>query len=246
MITIYSLKTKRERTDWERQRALDILTPERKAKALRFRRSEDQIRGIATGLLEEYVLWKEFGVSPEALRLGMGEQGKPYLTDHPEAQYNLSHAGEWVVCAAGMQPLGIDIEQPERYSERLVQRFFQPDEITDILKRSEEDRANVFAEYWTMKESFMKLCGAGLSMGFSGFRTERMHGRIELLPALDPEYGRILEKMGMRDGAEPVCRFLDIAEGYVCAVCTIGVPQLKNETVTWETCVDGLEKLRDA
>ena len=40
------------------------------------------------------------------------ETGKPYLRLHPELFFNISHSGEWIACALGNVPVGIDIRLP--------------------------------------------------------------------------------------------------------------------------------------
>lgn len=239
MITIYSLKMERELNEGERRQALDILAPERKAKALRFRRFEDQSRGLATGVLEAYALWKGFGIPWTELRIQKEEQGKPFLSGHAEAQYNLSHAGAWIVCGTGIQSLGIDVEQSARYSERLARRFFHPEETEDILSYPVQERPDIFAEYWTMKESFMKLCGTGFSMPLRSFLTERSTGRITVLPTMKEDLMALLKKQGILEKS-PVCQWADLESGYKCAVCTMELQPLEHHRVVLEECLSEL------
>ena len=77
MIQVYSLKMNRELSDAEREDALNILTPERKAKALRFRRFKDQNRSIAAGLLEGYAIRQTIGDSLADYTIEKGPEGKP-------------------------------------------------------------------------------------------------------------------------------------------------------------------------
>ena len=183
MIRIYSLKMDRELNEGERQQALDILTPERKAKALRFRRFEDQSKGIGTGLLEAYAL-QQMGVDVHSCQMKHGEQGKPYIEEHPGVFYNLSHSGHWIVCAVGTQNLGIDIEQESKYKEGVVIRCFPEEEGKILMEEEPEKRPGVFAAYWTMKESFdATLCGR--------------IGSLTGSPYLSPDRGNIKNTTGM-------------------------------------------------
>lgn len=230
----------RELNDRERQQALNIITPERKAKALRFRRLVDQERGMATGVLELYALWKEFGISgQETLRncLCHEERGKPYLADSPDTQYNISHSGVWIVCGTGRVPLGIDVEQSSKYSERIVRRFFHPEEIEEILSAPKECRGDIFAEYWTMKESFMKLCGAGFAMPLSSFATERRTGRIQVFPSMGDERLQELEELGITKTRTPICQFIELEAGYRCALCTLEKEAIEHKRITLGECL---------
>lgn len=233
------MKIVRELNERERQQALDILSPERKAKALRFRRFEDRSKGMATGVLEAYALWKEFGIPWNELRIQREEQGKPFLPDYSALQYNLSHSGEWIICGVGTQPLGIDVEQTAKYSERLAKRFFHPEETADILAHPVSERPDIFAEYWTMKESFMKLCGTGFAMPLSSFTTERKTGRITVLSDMKEEQKKQLECRGILKGT-PRCQQVELESGYKCMVCTMEPQQIENRRVDIAACLSEL------
>lgn len=245
MIKIYSLKMERELNERERQQALDILTPERKAKALRFRRSEDQSKGLATGVLELYALRREFGIPLSDLRIEKEEQGKPFLPGYADAHYNLSHAGTWIVCAAGNQPLGIDVEQSAKYSERVVRRFFHSEEVSDIFSYPLQEQPDIFAEYWTMKESFMKLCGTGFYMPLSSFSTDRKTGTITILPTIEKELLSQIRKQGIQK-KNPVCQWIELEAGYKCAVCTMEMQEVEHHKVKLEECLAELQESNPA
>lgn len=235
----------RELNERERQQALDILTPERKAKALRFRRSEDQSRGLATGVLEIYALWREFSIPLSGFRIEKEEQGKPFLPGYTDAHYNLSHAGAWIVCGIGNQPLGIDVEQSAKYSERVIRRFFHPEEAKDIFSYSLQERPDIFAEYWTMKESFMKLCGTGFYMPLSSFSTDRKTGTIHILPSIEEDILSQIEKKGILK-TNPVCQWIVLDKGYKCAVCTMEVQEVEHHEVKLEECLTELQESNPA
>ncbi|MBQ8147998.1 MAG: 4'-phosphopantetheinyl transferase superfamily protein [Lachnospiraceae bacterium] len=240
MIEIYSLKTKRELNDGERQQALDILTPERKAKALRFRRFEDQNKGIATGVLEAYVLWKYAGLCGDALQIAKNEQGKPYLLQRPDVHYNISHAGDWIVCGVGGQPMGIDVEQNSKYSERIVKRFFHESETESILALPEGEREALFARYWTMKESFMKLAGLGFALPLSSFAVNPENGEVAILPAVSRDNANILKEQGLMGKEKPICQFIELETGYQCSLCTKGKTTIRVQQLKLEECIEEL------
>lgn len=230
MIRVYSLHMNRTLTANEREAAMEKLTPERKTKVQRFRRLEAQQHCIATGLLEDYAIRKEFHRRQQDIEdtsisyvLEKGPEGKPYVRDYPDLHYNISHAGSWVVCAIGDQPMGIDVESKNRYTESVVKRFFQPDEITEILEEEDPERKkDIFADYWVMKESFMKLSGGGFSVGFHGFYCDRQQGNIKVTEQIPEQWCKVLKDMGVSESKEPVCLFLPLEPEYHCAVCTVG------------------------
>lgn len=243
MIQVYSLNMNCELNERQRELSLDILTPERKAKALRFRHFKDQNRSIATGLLEAYVFCKIIGVPSRTYVVEKGPEGKPYLRDYPDIHYNISHAGDWIVCGIGNRPLGIDVESTDKYTERVVTRFFQREEVQDILSETNvETRKDMFTEYWVMKESFMKLSGGGFSIPLKSFYSNRKTGEITMGDSIPKEWQDILRNMGMGNRTPPVCRFLPLAEGYKCAICTVGEEKVEQYRVTWEEIISILRQ----
>ena len=241
MIRIYSLKMDRELNEGERQQALDILTPERKAKALRFRRFEDQSKGIGTGLLEAYAL-QQMGGDVHSCQMKHGEQGKPYIEEHPDVFYNLSHSGHWIVCAVGTQNLGIDIEQESKYKEGVVIRCFPEEEGKILMEEEPEKRPGVFAAYWTMKESFMKFSGLGFSLPLKAFLTDLQTGRITLTPRADIGIRESLNRQGITEQKLPFCRRVPLEQGYACSLCIMGEEAWQLTTVTPAELISSLRQ----
>lgn len=244
MIQVYSLKTNVDGHNWSPEELLNILTPKRKAKALRFRHSRDQWQGIMAGLLEEFTIQQHFGIPWPEQQIQTGINGKPYIENRPELHYNLSHSGNWVVCGAGEIPVGIDVECSDKYSERVVKRFFHKDEIADIMEHDVMQRPDIFAEYWTMKESFMKLSGLGFELQLKQFVTDRKSGEAQLLETamdgLPEEIRTVIDTLPLTKQA--VCQFIPLEAGYRLAVCTQQKEILKYENVPLENCVETLLK----
>ena len=69
----------------------------------------------------------------------------------------------------GNRPLGIDIQRLRPVSPDLYLRFFTKEECEYILSKSEENRTTAFFELWTLKESYLKATGLGLTLALSAF-----------------------------------------------------------------------------
>lgn len=112
---------------------------------------------------------------PLPLEINTGEYGKPYLNVE-DLFFNLSHSGKYVVCAVADREVGVDVQQPCRMNEGVIKRFFSEDEATYIQASENRDRA--FAEVWSLKESYVKALGTGISKPLSSFsvKTEKIHG----------------------------------------------------------------------
>lgn len=111
------------------------------------------------------------------LRLGLGEQapglvlenslyygdhGKPYLTGGPF--FSISHTKGLVLCAIESQEVGVDAEYyGRRFSQRLRERAFTGRER--LLAGQSPVPNEAFTALWTLKESYMKFTGKGLSLG---------------------------------------------------------------------------------
>ncbi len=116
------------------------------------------------------VLFREKGLMPEEYCIALGEHGKPYLAGMGEPFYfNISHSGDYVVCAVSDQEIGIDIERIGRARMEVARRFFHPEEIRVLQALPEGQQTDAFFSYWSVKESFLKYTGTGLSASLSGF-----------------------------------------------------------------------------
>lgn len=99
------------------------------------------------------------------------KNGKPFIVGS-EICFNLSHSGNYALCALGDEKVGCDIQQIKEYNSRVVKRFFTENEF-DCLEKCDE-KALAFTRLWTLKESALKFSGEGISGGldrydFSGY-----------------------------------------------------------------------------
>ena len=123
-------------------------------------------RGSLGGAAAVYALLerafrREYGSSlPEVKKT---PNGKPYFPDMPDIHFSLSHSHTHVLCAVGLNQVGVDIESPRDISGRVVEYFSSPAELAlfDPL------------ELWVLKESYIKLIGSTLlSMKHISFSRE--------------------------------------------------------------------------
>lgn len=120
------------------------------------------------------------------------EHGKPYIAHKSNFHFNVSHSGKWVVCAVGERPIGIDIELIDRINlktaEKIAERFFSREECEDFFLREYKDRLAYFCEIWTLKESFLKAIGKGLTIPLNSFTIKKRDSGIELKSRLRTKY----------------------------------------------------------
>lgn len=89
------------------------------------------------------------------------DYGKPYLKSNPDIFFNISHCHEMAVCTICNSEVGIDVENIRTYHPRVVKRVFSAKE-TAILENS-ANKDEMFFRIWTLKESFVKAIGIGIS-----------------------------------------------------------------------------------
>ena len=137
----------------------------------------------------------------------LGPYGKPYLPGKG-LFFSLSHSGEWVLCALGRQELGCDVECRGEAKLRLARRCFHPEELADILRQpTEPEQQALFYRYWTLKESFLKATGRGLSLPLNEFCIRREGGL------------RVVQRADSRDFR---FREFDAIPGCAAALCAAG------------------------
>lgn len=151
---------------------------------------------LLTGGLLRYAL--RCAGLPEGATVSRRKQGKPYLPDHPQFCFSLSHSGVRAACAVAAEEVGADIQRVVSPGRLVRERCLSPTELRwlESLPKRKQDAG--FCRIWSLKEALLKAEGCGL------------RGRIEQLAVLD-EQGRIC-------CCDHVFRefFLD---GYTAAVC---------------------------
>lgn len=119
-----------------------------------------------------YVACRFIGKSEEGYTLVRNEYGKPYFRDYPHFFFNISHSGDFLVYAFSDTEVGVDIERVNTARMAVAARFFHPVETRLLEQAAPEERDRLFFRYWSVKESFLKYTGKGLSRPLSSFRVE--------------------------------------------------------------------------
>lgn len=138
---------------------------QRKERADRYRRPEDRVRCIVAEALLRWVPGYDAG------DLEYGPTGKPSFRDPQKPRFNLSHAGRWVVIAWGNSPLGVDLEQIRMTDgkESVARQFYCADEQDYVFAAHGKERGLRFFQLWTMKESYLKYLGTGITRSLKSF-----------------------------------------------------------------------------
>ncbi|MGF7003522.1 4'-phosphopantetheinyl transferase [Lachnospiraceae bacterium PF1-21] len=87
--------------------------------------------------------------------------------------FNLSHSGNYVLCAIGKEAetiVGCDVEHIRPVPMNLAKRYFTEKECAFVFAgESEEARLYRFFRLWVLKESYMKATRLGTNLGTKTF-----------------------------------------------------------------------------
>lgn len=191
MVTLYYTDFSGRNTEelWESYK--NRIDSQRYEKVMRIQAPEARVRSLLGGFLLQKAakefLQSETEVLPLILRYG--SQGKPYLEEHPEIFFNLSHSGRVAACALCDEEVGVDVQEYRKVKESVAERFFTGQEKEQLKSlNNAEEYERLFFRMWSVKESYIKFTGLGMKQGLDTF-------------VIDWEKGLIRDK---EEGREPV------------------------------------------
>lgn len=131
----------------------------RQKKAMRYVKAEDRkLCAAAFALLDYALILKGYKVGE--YELIENEKGKPYLKNLP-LKFSLSHTSDVVACAVDENEIGVDVQKKVDKYESAVRRFYCGNEKKLVI--ASQNPVEAFAKIWTLKESYAKCIGTGLS-----------------------------------------------------------------------------------
>jgi len=71
--------------------------------------------------------------------------------------------------ASSTSPLGVDIEVIKPIDMKIAERFFSRREYQNLIQQHESDQLDYFFKLWSLKESYIKAEGKGLSIPLDTF-----------------------------------------------------------------------------
>jgi 4'-phosphopantetheinyl transferase len=154
----------------------------------RFRLIEDQVRSLFGEILVRIFAIERWNIPNSQIEFVRNKYAKPALLGNPNFNFNISHSGEWVVAAFDTSPIGIDIEYVQPIELTIADRYFTQAEIAQLYDQPLNERLAFFYKLWTLKESFIKAVGKGLSMPLHTFSFRLINGDITVCS--DSEMGQ--------------------------------------------------------
>lgn len=187
------------------------LDVEKRCKLEKYIKLEDKIRSLIGDLLIRTLINKKFKIRNKNIIIEKNQYGKPFLKGNPKHNFNISHSEDFVVCAISDTPIGIDIEKIKQIEyKEIAKGFFTENEYDYITRGDAQDQLKNFFNIWTLKESFIKCCGTGLSMPLNLFSLE-----IDNINNI-----RLIHKLG-ESNSKYYFEVFDIDSEYKMAVCSL-------------------------
>ncbi|MCL1936225.1 MAG: 4'-phosphopantetheinyl transferase superfamily protein [Defluviitaleaceae bacterium] len=173
MIKVYAVNINEPISSDDYINFLSHIADENLNKIKKFRFIEDSKRTLYGDLMIRYLVCKNFNILNKHIKYRYNEFGKPYILNCSKNdsifEFNISHSGQWVVCAISKFEVGIDIEKIVPIDLNVALDFFSKSEYTKLMSVSENIKLNYFYSIWTLKESYIKFLGKGLSVLLDSF-----------------------------------------------------------------------------
>src|SRR5665647_136562 len=166
---IFALNNLEPMDDLTFRKLLTNLSDEEQERVKKYARPNDAKRVLLADILVRSVIASELKVSNKAIEFNANKYGKPLLKGNCGIYFNVSHSGDWIVCAVDNEPIGIDIEKIIPVELEIATQFFSDEEYKMLMAKSPEDWQHFFFDLWTLKESYIKAVGKGLSMHLKSF-----------------------------------------------------------------------------
>lgn len=151
-------------------RQMHVLSDAERERHARFVYARDRNLFLVSHALVRDALSRYAPVHPAEWEFAFNAYGRPEIAQPAkwrDLRFNLSHsAGRAVVAVARGYEIGVDVEAVKEIEDmqKIAERFFSPVESA-ALRRDPE----LFFDFWTLKEAYIKARGMGLALALHGF-----------------------------------------------------------------------------
>lgn len=206
---LYILNIEEEINVSEYEKLFDFVTPDKKKKIGKFHFEDDRKRALYGNVLVRYLISRKLHIDNSEIVFETNSYGKPYLSGKKNLYFNLSHSGKWIFCGLAEKEIGVDIERRADCKTDIAKRFFADAEYKYLNSIPVEKQKQVFYDIWSLKESYIKYKGMGLSMPLDSFEFHFEEEEVFV-------YGE--------DGEIPFAKRYTFDTEYSIAVCSMEQP----------------------
>ena len=108
-------------------------------------------------------------LEPKDIVFGKNVFGKPFLKNN-KIFFNISHSAEKIAIAISDKQIGVDIEKIAEHNLKIAKRCFVKQEEEFVFSgQTQEEIKKRFYVIWTLKESYLKYKGVGLTEKLNSF-----------------------------------------------------------------------------
>lgn len=164
MIELYALSIKENNDFIKSEAAARLVSAERLERSRKFRNESDFMLSMGGELLAREIIRQRLKIKNEDIIFSKTQYGKPFLADHENFHFNVSHSGEFVICTAADIEIGCDCE--------LIDANNKIDELKIVYTHNEYKTIQSLCgpykilfchNLWALKESYLKCAGIGLN-----------------------------------------------------------------------------------
>jgi len=152
-----------------------LLSAEERERQQRFVFARHRHEYLVTRALCRTTLSRYADVDPAEWQFIRNKYGRPEIvrpSTVPPLRFNLSNSAGLIACLVTRAiDAGVDVEDLHRKGEtvKIANRYFSPHELAALQALPPDRQRHRFFEYWTLKESYIKARGMGLSIPLDQF-----------------------------------------------------------------------------
>lgn len=149
---------------------------------------------------------------PEKFLIEKTETGKPFFPGKPEYNFNISHSGGHCAVMISDRICGADVEEIRGFPKKVLKRICADGELEYLYSLPEQKQKTAMWMLWTLKESYVKAVGKGLSFGLKNIS-------FESLPEITASASESchLKKEDMKHIKHSMGDFYVFTDGDICA-----------------------------
>lgn len=186
---------------------LSFISYEKLKRVKNFRNIKVVYRSVLGEILTRYGVCLLNGCMNQEIKINFRENSKPSLIFPQNLDFNISHSGDWVVCAISDKTIGIDVELIKNANINIAKRFFTKEEFDYIVNHDEKNINEAFYRVWTLKESYLKAIGKGLTIPLNSFSINFNKEKIFV--------------ESQHNSCEKYCfKILNLGKEYIVSVCS--------------------------
>ncbi len=188
---------------------LNLLPQDRVDRIRKFHFRRNALQSLCGELISRIKLAEFLGIDMAKVDIQRDEFGKPHCVNSSRLFFNVAHSGNLVAAAFDNNVVGVDIENIRNTDLAIADRFFTKNEAALLKTKPETDQRDFFFKLWTLKESFIKAEGKGLSIPLDSFEFDVDNMGVIHFTNLSAEKYRTYR-----------FRHYETLPGYNCALCS--------------------------